>query len=61
MSNSENKYQRGVWTLFFLIMLKVFLPQDDDILLSLESLKEKLIFHNLDYVLKHRQNIIFPF
>ena len=38
-----------------------FLRQDDDMLLHLESLKEKLACDNLSYVLKSKQNIFFLF
>ena len=38
-----------------------FLRQDDDMLLHLESSKEKLAFDNLSYVLKSKQNIFFIF
>ena len=37
-------------------MLIDFLLQDNAILLCLESLKEKLVFHNLNHVLEHRQD-----
>ena len=39
------------------MMLIVFLLQDNAILLHLESLKEKLVFRDLSYVLKQKQDI----
>ena len=38
-----------------------FLLENNVILLYLESLKEKLVFHDLSYVLKHKQDIFFLF
>ena len=38
--NSDNKNHRGVLTLFLLIMLIVFLLQDNAIFVHLESLEE---------------------
>ena len=45
----------------FYVIRYTFLRQDDDMLLHLESLKEKLAFDNLSYVLKSKQNIFFIF
>ena len=45
----------------FYVIRFTFLRQDDDMLLHLESLKEKLAFDNLSYVLKSKQNIFFIF
>ena len=57
-SNLDNKNHRNVWTLFLLIMLMVFLLQDNAIVfLYLKSLKNELVFNDLNYVLKHKQDI----
>ena len=45
----------------FYVIRYTFLRQDDDMLLHLESSKEKLAFDNLSYVLKSKQNIFFIF
>ena len=45
----------------FYVIRYTFLRQDDDMLLHLELLKEKLAFDNLSYVLKSKQNIFFIF
>ena len=42
-------------------MLIVFLLKENAILLRLESLKEKSVFHDLSYVLKHMKDIFFLF
>ena len=42
-------------------MLIDFLLQDNTILLYLGSLKEKLVSHNLSYILKHKQDIFFSY
>ena len=38
-----------------------FLLQDNVIFLRLESLKEELVFHDLSYVLKQKEDIFFLF
>ena len=38
-----------------------FLLQDNAIFLRLESLKEELVFHDLSYVLKQKEDIFLPF
>ena len=44
-----------------LINADSFLVQDNAIFLHLKSLKEYLVFHDINYVLKHKQNIFFLF
>ena len=58
--NSDNENHCRVFTLFLLIML-MFLLQDNAIPLHLESLKEQLVFHNLRHILKHKQDMFFFF
>ena len=50
--------------IFFLLQYNVnnadnFVLQYNGIFLRLESLKEKLVFHDFSYVLKHMQDIFF--
>ena len=47
--------------LFLLKILTAFILQDNAMLLRLELLNEQLVFHDLSYVLKHRQDMFFFF
>ena len=47
--------------LFLLIMLIIFLLQDNATLHHLESLKEYIAFQNLNYFLEHKKHIFFYF
>ena len=59
--NLDTKNHRGVYMLFLLIMPTTFLFLNNAILRDLESLKEKIIFHDLSYILKHNLDIFFIF
>ena len=75
LKNSNNKNHNYFLMLFFLITLICFLLQDNAIVffrtqlcvlwtylcvfLRLESLKEYLVFYELSYVLKNKQDIVF--
>ena len=59
--NLDTKNHRGVYMLFLLIMPTTFLFLNNAILRDLESLKEKIIFHDLSYILKYNLDIFFIF
>ena len=55
--NSNNKNHQYLFKLFLLIMLTDFLLLDNIILFRLESLKEWFVFHDLNCVVKFRQDV----
>ena len=59
--NSDNKKSPWCLEVISLNDADSFLLEDNTIFLHLELLKEQLVFHNLSYALKHKQDIFFSF